>query len=103
VCARLVCRRSADSAKSRKPSSVSESVVVTHPFHPLSGERLEVLFERHQAGGVVLSCECGPLGRMWLPADWTDRVEVDQATRLGYEVLVELASVMVAVAGRVQR
>jgi hypothetical protein len=37
---------------------------------------------------------------MWLPADWTDRVEVEQPTRLGYEVLVELASVMVAVGGR---
>jgi hypothetical protein len=37
---------------------------------------------------------------VWLPATWTDRVEVDQPTRLSYEVLVELAAVMVAVAGR---
>jgi Family of unknown function (DUF5372) len=74
--------------------------VVTHRFHPLAGQRLEVLFERRQAGGLVLSCECGPLGRMWLPADWTDRVDVDQPTKLSYEALVELASVMVAMAGR---
>jgi hypothetical protein len=93
-------RRSADSAKSRKPKSVSGSVVVTHRFHPLSGQRLEVLFERRQAGGLVLSCEGGPLGRMWLPVSWTDRVEVDQPTKLSYEALVELAAVMVAIAGR---
>ena len=74
--------------------------MVIHPFHPLSGQRLEVLFERRQAGGLVLSCECGPLGRMWLPATWTDRVEIEQSTRLSYEVLVGLASVMVAIAGR---
>jgi hypothetical protein len=37
---------------------------------------------------------------MWLRATWTDRVVVDQPTRLSYEALVELASVMVAVAGR---
>lgn len=97
-----MCRRSADSAKSPKPNNVSGSVVVTHPFHPLSGQRLEVLFERRQADGLALSCECGPLGRMWLPAAWTDRVEVDQPTKVSYEALVELASVMVAIAGRGQ-
>jgi hypothetical protein len=74
--------------------------VVTHPFHPLSGQRLEVLFERRQAGGLVLSCDGGPLGRMWLPASWTDRVEVEQPTKLSYEALVELASVMATMAAR---
>jgi hypothetical protein len=33
---------------------------------------------------------------MWLPVTWTDRVGVEQPTKLSYEVLVELASVMVA-------
>jgi hypothetical protein len=37
---------------------------------------------------------------MWLPATWTDRVEVERSARLSYEVLVELAAVMVAIAGR---
>jgi hypothetical protein len=37
---------------------------------------------------------------MWLPVSWTDRVEVDQPTKLSYEALVELAAVMVAIAGR---
>jgi hypothetical protein len=99
-CACSGCRRSADSAKSLKPNTVSGYVVVTHPFHPLFGQRLEVLFERRQAGGLVLSCDGGPLGRMWLPATWTDRAGVEQPTKLTYEVLVELAAVMVAIGGR---
>lgn len=37
-----------------------------------------------------------------MPAAWTDRVEVDQPTKVSYEALVELASVMVAIAGRGQ-
>ena len=98
--ARSASRRSADRARRLKPNKVSESVVVTHPFHPLSGQRVEVLFERRQTGGVVLSCDCGPLGRMWLPANWTDRARVEQPTKLSYEVLVELAAVMVAIGGR---
>jgi hypothetical protein len=48
----------------------------------------------------VLSCDGGPLGRMWLPATWTDRAGVEQPTKLTYEVLVELAVVMVAIGGR---
>ncbi len=64
------------------------------------GQRLEVLFERRQAGGLVLSCDGGPLGRMWLPATWTDRARVEQPTKLSYEALVELATVMAAVGGR---
>ena len=72
-----VCQRRAHSAKSLQPNEVSDYVVVTHPFHPLSGQRLEVLFERRQAAGLVLSCDGGPLGRMLLPAAWTDRVQVE--------------------------
>jgi hypothetical protein len=34
---------------------------------------------------------------MWLPAAWTDRVQVEQPARLSYEVLVDLATVMAAV------
>jgi hypothetical protein len=94
-----VCRRSADSAKSLKPNEGSEYVVVTHRFHPLFDQQLEVLFERRLAGGLVLSCHGGPLGRMLLPAGWTDRVRIERPARLSYEVLVDLATVMDAIAG----
>jgi hypothetical protein len=70
-------------------------VVVTHRFHPLVGQRLEVLFERQMPAGLALSCDGGPLGRMLLPAAWTDRrVMPETPSRLTYEALVELAAVM---------
>lgn len=89
-----MCRRSAYSAKSVQPNEGSEFVVVTHPFHPLAGQRLEVLFERQMPAGLALSCDGGALGRMLLPATWTDRVTSERPTRLSYEVLVDLAAVI---------
>jgi hypothetical protein len=42
---------------------VSDSVVVTHPFHPLAGQRLAVLFEKSRLGAErVLVYEGGPAG-----------------------------------------
>ncbi len=89
------CRRTAHSAKSSQPNEGSEFVVVTHPFHPLFGQRLEVLFERQMPAGLALSCDGGPLGRMLLPAGWTDRQEgFERSSRLSYEALAELAAVI---------
>jgi uncharacterized protein DUF5372 len=73
---------------------------VTHPFHPLAGQRLRVLFERRLAGGLALSCEGGPLGSLMLPLAWTDRGPAAAVTPLSYEVLVELAVEIAAVASR---
>jgi hypothetical protein len=85
----------------RSSREVSESfVVVTHPFHPLVGQRLLVLFERRLAGGLALSCEGGPLGSVMLPLAWTDRGPAVAATPLSYEVLVELAAEIVGVKSR---
>jgi Family of unknown function (DUF5372) len=66
--------------------------VVTHPFHPLAGERLVVILERRRPGAeMVLVCEGGPGGRVTLPVGWTDRVPAPLAHRLASEGLVELA------------
>jgi uncharacterized membrane-anchored protein len=70
--------------------------VVTHPFHPLAGQRLEVLFERRLPSGLAYSCDGGVLGRMLLPAAWTDRGATERPARLSYESLVELAAVISA-------
>jgi hypothetical protein len=81
----------------RRAVEVSESfVTVTHPFHPLSGQRLRVLFERRMAGGVAVSCEGGPLGSVMLPVGWTDRGPAVASTALCFEVLVELAALVSA-------
>ena len=46
------CPRNPQTARWRRQPEVPESfVTVTHPFHPLSGRRLRVLFERKLAGG----------------------------------------------------
>jgi hypothetical protein len=92
------CPRNPQTARSRRPGEVPESfVTVTHPFHPLGGQRLRVLFERKLAGGLAVSCEGGPLGSLMVPVAWTDRGPAVADAPLTYEVLTELAGVISAV------
>ena len=69
---------------------------MTHPFHPLSGQRLRVLFERKLPGGLAVSCEGGPLGSVMVPLAWTDRGPAAADGPLTYEVLIGLAAVISA-------
>ncbi|HEV8650479.1 MAG TPA: DUF5372 family protein, partial [Actinomycetes bacterium] len=79
-------------------STPSESLVVTHPFHPLAGQRLVVLLERRRPStGLVFVCEGGPGGRVTLPVAWTDRAPAPAAHRLTTEVLVALAALAGAI------
>lgn len=73
--------------------------MVTHPFHPLCGERLEVLFERRRGGGRVYVCEGGPLGSVTLPGDATDRGRSPAERPLTYELVAELGVVVAALRG----
>ena len=73
---------------------------MTHPFHPLSGQRLRVLFERKLPSGLAVSCVGGPLGSVMLPLSWTDRGCLAAGGPLTYEVLVSLAAEMSAVGTR---
>jgi hypothetical protein len=75
-------------------------VIVTHPFHPLNGQRLEVLFARRRAGATVLVCSGGLSGQMTLPESWTDRGEPPEARRLSAEGLAALGAVTRALQGR---
>ena len=93
--------RNPQTARSRRPGEVPESfVTVTHPFHPLSGRRLRVLFERKLAGGLAVSCEGGPLGSLMVPLAWTDRGPFAAGAPLTYEVLIDLAEAVSAVKSR---
>src|SRR6478672_989579 len=68
---RSACQRRRHSAvASREPSG---SVLITHPFHPLSGQRLEVLFTKRRGGAVVLVGESARLGRVTVRESWTER------------------------------
>jgi Family of unknown function (DUF5372) len=74
-------------------------VVVTHPFHVLSGQRLEVLLVKRRGGDVVFVCSGGVSGQMTLPRSWTDRGEPPQGLRLSAEGLAELFVVTRAIQG----
>ena len=75
------------------------SVVVTHPFHPLAGERLEVLLERRRGAGRVFVCDAGDGRALELAEDVTDRGLVRGERALSFEVLVGLAVVVAEIAG----
>lgn len=68
-------------------------VVVTHPFHPLIGQRLEVLYVKRRAGGTVLVCCRGVGGQITVPRAWTDRGEPAVEHRLSVAGLAALAAV----------
>jgi hypothetical protein len=48
------------------------SAEVTHPFHPLRGQRFVVLKIRHVSGIETLSLRHGDLGSFAMPREWTD-------------------------------
>jgi hypothetical protein len=75
-------------------------VTVTLPFHPLAGERLRVLGHQRGPRGLELDCDGGRLGRVRLPAAWTDRVPREAAGRVSAGVLADLVVVMTAIAAR---
>jgi hypothetical protein len=75
------------------------SLVVTHPFHPLRGERLVVLFVRRVGAGRVCVCEGGPLGSVALPEDATDRGREPAERPLSLEVLAALVALVADLGG----
>ena len=78
--------------------------MVTHPFHPFFGQRLEVLRVRRHRSGRLYVCDGGVLGSVVLAEDATDRGLEAAGQRLNVEVLVELvALVAVLRGGRVER
>jgi uncharacterized protein DUF5372 len=72
-------------------------VLVTHPFHPLAGQRVEVLARTRRGGMAYLRCAGGPLGMVTIPAGWTGPGGRPAATRLTYEALAELAAAVAAI------
>jgi hypothetical protein len=75
------------------------SLVVTHPFHPLCGERLEVLLVRCVGATRIYVCEGGPLGSVSLPEDGTDRGAGPAERPLSIEVLAALVALVAELTG----
>jgi len=74
-------------------------LTITHPFHPLFGRRLPVLFTRKRAAAVVFVCEGGLAGRatVSLAGSWTDRGPAPAAYRLSLEGLMVLDTLVAAI------
>ena len=75
-------------------------MTVTLPFHPLAGERLRVLGQQRTPRGLEVDCDGGDLGRVRLPAAWTDRVPPETGGRVSARVLADLAAVIAAIGAR---
>jgi hypothetical protein len=72
---------------------------VTHPFHPHSGERLRVLFERRLVSGRLLVCDDGASGTVTVAEAATDRAQDPAERPLTFELLVELCAAVAAIKG----
>ena len=71
--------------------------MVTHPFHPLAGERLEVLYVRRFPAGRVYVCDGGRGRNVALDEASTDRGLEPAERRLTFEVLVEVLALVAAI------
>jgi hypothetical protein len=61
---------------------------------------LRVLGQQRGPRGLELDCDGGRLGRVRLPATWTDRVPPEAGGRVSVRVLAELAAEMAAITAR---
>ena len=75
-------------------------VIVAHPFHPLNGQRLEILYAKRRGADTVFVCAGGFSGQVALPQAWTDRGEPPRTGRLSAEGLAALGAATRAVQGR---
>jgi Family of unknown function (DUF5372) len=53
-------------------SKLSGWVEITHPFHPLRGQRFEILTYKSTATGAVLTLKGPPGNFLIVPLEWTD-------------------------------
>ena len=81
-------------------SDPSDFVVVTHPFHPLNGQRLEVLYVKRRGADTVFVCAGGISGQITLLQSWTDRGEPPLTRRLSAEGLAGLDTLARSLRGR---
>ena len=73
---------------------------MTHPFHALAGQRLDILFVKRRSGALVFVCACGVSRRVTLPQEWTDRGGEPTGDRLAVEGLSALRALVDALVSR---
>jgi Family of unknown function (DUF5372) len=74
--------------------------VVTHPFHPLVGRRVEVLYSMKRGSTRMFVVDTGSGARMTLPVEWTDRGPAPESARVSQESLTRLRLLLNALMSR---
>jgi hypothetical protein len=76
-------------------------VEITHPFHPLSGQRSTILTKRNVSGIQTLILRGTSQGSFSVPLDWTDQAPTTvsatndgDAPRLDFACLLELSDLL---------
>jgi hypothetical protein len=77
-----------------------DSLVVTHPFHPLVGRCLPVVLVRRTGRGLVFVCEVDGMRRVSLRQEWTDRGPEPAEQRVSADTLTALRALVDALSCR---
>ena len=84
-------------------NDISEWAEITHPFHPLRGQKFPLLKSRKMAQRDMLSLKGGDYGTICVPREWTDKADPVPWLELGiaapilsYSCLCDLASLVAA-------
>jgi len=72
-------------------------LVITHPFHPLNGQRLVVLFTQRKRAGLFFVCEVEGRRRVTVAQEWTDRGVPASPDRLAVEGLTAARALVDAI------
>jgi hypothetical protein len=72
-------------------------LVITHPFHPLKGQRLTVLFSQRKRTGLYFVCEVEGRRRITVAQEWTDRGVPASTDRLAVDGLTAARSLVDAI------
>ncbi|WP_433386060.1 DUF5372 family protein [Micromonospora sp. KLBMP9576] len=70
--------------------------MITHPFHPLKGQRLTVLFSQRKRTGLFFVCEVEGRRRV-TSQEWTDRGVPASTDRLAVDGLTAARSLVDAI------
>ncbi len=71
--------------------------MITHPFHPLNGQRLVVLFTQRKRTGLYFVCEVEGRRRVTVAQEWTDRGVPASPDRLAVEGLTAARALVDAI------
>lgn len=71
-----------------------------HPFHPLSGRVVEVVYSMKRGGTRMFVLDAGGGVHMTVPVEWTDRSPASEVSRVSTESLIHLYALVNALVSR---